>query len=91
MNIENEIQDLKRRVGELEGTVSVLTGKLSTLTPDLQAIQRQTNERFDAVETKFTRLIGRLDTINTQVWSLRDDLPDLISKAVQPNNPKQPD
>lgn len=83
MNIENEIQDLKRRVGELEGTVSALNGKLSSFQPDLQSMQRASNERFDAMETLFARLIGRLDTINTQVWSLRDDLPDLISKALQ--------
>lgn len=88
MNIENEIQDLKRRVGELEGTVTALSGKLSSIQPDLQSMQRIAHERFDAMETLFTRLIGRLDNINTQVWSLRDDLPDLVSKALKAHTGK---
>lgn len=91
MNIENEIQDLKRRVGELEGTVISLNDRLSSLQPELHTLQRQTGERFDTVETMFTRLIGRLDSINTQVWSLRDDLPHLIASAINTPTTDRPD
>jgi hypothetical protein len=78
MDVELEIDDLKRRVNDLEGAVNVLSGQFGKLHPELLAVKRQNIEGFDRVETAVSRVIVRLDTINTQVWSLRDDLPGVI-------------
>ena len=82
MDIESEIQDLKRRVGDLEGAVSVLTGQLRDVHPNLLSLQSQTTQRFDTVETLMGRIVSRLDDVNLQVWSLRDDFPVLVSEAL---------
>lgn len=83
MDYESEINDLKRRVGDLEGAISVITGQLRLVHPELLTLKRQTSERFDAVDTAMSRMVGRLDTMNTQVWSLRDDLPTIVGEAVR--------
>ena len=83
MNIEHEINDLKRRVGDLEGAVNVLSGQLGKVHPDLMALSVATSGRFDRVEGLIGRAVDRLDTVNTQVWSLRDDLPHLVATALR--------
>jgi hypothetical protein len=82
MDIETEIQDLKRRVGDLEGAVNVLTGQLRDVHPNLVSLQSQTTQRFDTVEALMGRIVSRLDDVNLQVWSLRDDFPALVSAAL---------
>jgi hypothetical protein len=82
MDIETEIQDLKRRVGDLEGAVNVLTGQLRDIHPNLVTLQSQTTQRFDTVESLMGRIVSRLDDVNLQVWSLRDDFPVLVSEAL---------
>jgi hypothetical protein len=82
MDIHAEISELKRRVGDLEGAVSVLTGQLSRVHPDLVALQQQTTTSFNKVEGLMVRLVVRIDTMSSHVWSLRDDLPTLIADAI---------
>ena len=83
MDIEREIKDLKRRVGDLEGAVNVLTGHVGGVQPDLHALRELTSVGFDKVEDTMSRFVKRLDTMNTQIWSLRDDFPDLVSAALR--------
>ena len=83
MNIEHEINDLKRRVGDLEGAVNVLSGQLGKVHPELIALSTATASRFDGVERLIMRAVDRLDTVNTQVWSLRDDLTDMVAAALR--------
>jgi hypothetical protein len=82
MDVETEILDLKRRMGDLEGAVNVLTGHLREVHPELRALGEVTGRRFDSVDALFGRVFARLDTMNTQIWSLRDDMPDLLSQAL---------
>ena len=82
MDVETEITDLKRRVGDLEGAVNVLTGQMSKVHPELVALTETTGRRFDQVDGLVGRAVARLDTLNTQVWSLRDDLPHLMAEAL---------
>lgn len=78
MDLEAEIRDLKRRVGDLEGTVSLLMGQIGKAPDELESLHIQGRRRFDQLETMMQRVVERLDTVNTQVWSLRDDLPLII-------------
>ena len=83
MEIEDEIIQLKRRVGDLEGAVSVLTGHVGKVHPELVALTSSAALRFDKVEGLVNRVADRLDTLNTQLWSLRDDMPQLVAVALQ--------
>lgn len=83
MDIEREINDLKRRVGDLEGAVNVLAGQFSNLHPEIVSFRDHSSQRFDDIDTTMQRCVKRLDTMNTQVWSLRDDLPVLVGNAVR--------
>lgn len=83
MDIEGEIKDLKRRVGDLEGAVNVLAGHMSSVHPEIVALQQLSVQRFDNIDTAMNRFVTRLDTMNTQMWSLRDDFPVLVDEAVR--------
>lgn len=87
MDVEAEIRDLKRRVGDLEGAVNVLSSHVGRVRPDLAALSAASATRFDTVEDLVGKVAVRLDTLNTQVWSLRDDLPEMIASAMQRGNP----
>lgn len=82
MDVEAEIINLKRRVGDLEGAVKVLAGQLGSVHPELTVLAEGTLKRLDAVSATMDRVVNRLDTMNTQVWSLRDDLPALMADAL---------
>ena len=82
MDVEAEIVELKRRVGDLEGAVRVLASQTVSVQPDITAITTGTYKRLDDVAVMIDRVVNRLDSVNTQVWSLRDDLPDLMANAI---------
>ena len=82
MNFEAELEHLKRRVDDLEGAVSVLSGYLRSGHPELLALKGETSRRFDLADSQMARIVQRLDFMNTQVWSLRDDLPSLLRQAI---------
>lgn len=82
MDIESEIKELKRRVDGLEGVVSVLSGHLAKVHPEVVTLKVGTIDRFDKVEDLVGKVIARVDMLNTQVWSLRDDLPEILEAAM---------
>ena len=89
MDIEAEIRDLKRRVGDLEGAYNVLTSRLRQTIPELSALHSEAQSRDSQFERTMMRLETSIDTVakrfgsvELQVWSLRDDLPELIRAAV---------
>ncbi len=83
MDVESEIMDLKRRVGDLEGAVNVLTGQVAKVDPHLVALSTKYEGRFDKIEELVGKTNSRLDLLNTQMWSLRDDLPALLAEGVK--------
>jgi hypothetical protein len=46
-------------------------------------MRSETGQRFDAADSNLQRMVQRLDTMSTQVWSLRDDLPELLREALE--------
>jgi hypothetical protein len=83
MDLEAELKHLKQRMDDLEGIVNTLAGQFRAVYPELVSLKNETSRRFDAADSAMARIVSRLDTVNTQVWSLRDDLPMLLRRAMQ--------
>lgn len=83
MDLESEINELKRRVVDLEGAVNVLSGKVGNVHPELVALATASSGSFDRVEAMVGKVASRLDLLNTQLWSLRDDMPELVATALR--------
>src|SRR5881227_3128051 len=90
MNVEAEIRDLKRRVGEIEVSFGFPTQQLKSVHKDLLTFQAKTEQRFDAfdqklaaVDPRFDKVDGRLDRLDTGIRKLRDDMPGIVGDAVR--------
>mgnify|MGYP001235092208 CR=1 FL=1 len=82
MDLEAELKSLKQRMDDLEQAVNSIAGQFQAMHPELMALKAETCRRFDASDQMMARIVSRLDTVNTQVWSLRDDLPLLMRRAL---------
>jgi tetrahydromethanopterin S-methyltransferase subunit G len=97
MDVEGEIRDLKRRVGELEGGFGFLTQQVRTVHLDLLGFQSQTNARFDKVDGRLDKMDGRLDKVEgrldrvegrlgrveAEVRQLREELPTVVGDVMR--------
>jgi hypothetical protein len=83
MDVESEIRDLKRRVGEPEGSFSFLTGQVRDVHRSLLSFQEETNARFDRVETDLGGVKADLGAVKDDVRHLREDLPGIVGGAVR--------
>ena len=90
MDMEGEIRDLKRRVGELEGGFGFLTQQVRAVHLDLLNFQSQTNTHFDKVEGRMDKVEGRLDKVEAEVRgvkaevaSLREELPTVVGDVMR--------
>jgi hypothetical protein len=90
MDVEGEIRDLKRRVGELDGGFGFLTQQVRTVHLDLLGFQSQTNGRFDKVDGRLDKVEGRLDrvekevrAVKAEVASLREELPTVVGDVMR--------
>ncbi len=86
MNVEAEIRDLKRRVGELEGSFGFLTRQVQNVHKDLLAFEEKTEQRFNTVDQRFDRLENKIDgldrKIDAKVDGLAKSLPAVIGDAL---------
>lgn len=97
MDVEAEIRDLKRRVGELEGSFGFLTRQIGAVHTDLLAFQAKTEQRFEKIDARFDRVEGRLDKVEGRLDrvenrlgrvesgldGLREDLPGIVGEAMR--------
>jgi len=90
MDVEAEIRDLKRRVGELEGSFGFLTEQVKTVHRDLLAFEARTEQRFERVEQRFDkidqrfdRVDGRLDRVEGGLRGLRVDMPGIVAETMR--------
>jgi hypothetical protein len=103
MDVEAEIRDLKRRVGELEGSFGFLSGQVRDVHRALLAFQENVTGRFDnvdghfvKVDNRFDRVEGRLDRVEKEVRDLRHDMPGIVADAMRetlrerPAKPRKP-
>jgi len=97
MDVEAEIRDLKRRVGELEGSFGFLTRQVGDVHKDLLAFEARTEQRFERVDARFDKidqrfdklegkvdkLDGRLDHVETGLRGLRTDMPKIVADTMR--------
>lgn len=83
MNVEAEIRDLQRRVGEIEGSFGFLTQQVKGVHKDLLAFQAKTEQRFDQVDGRLEKIDSRLDRVDTGLKSLRTDLPKIVGESMR--------
>jgi hypothetical protein len=55
---------------------------MGSIHPEIVTLGETAMKRFDLIAVAMDRLVGRLDSMNTQVWSLRDDMPTLMADAL---------
>ncbi len=87
MDVEPEIRDLKRRVGELEGSFGFLTGQIQNVHKDLLGFEGKTERKLREHDGMFDRLDGKLDAldrkIDDKVDGLRRDLPGIVGETMR--------
>ena len=90
MNVEAEIRDRKRRVGEIEGSFGFLTEQVKGVHKDLLRFEAKTeqqfekvDERFDKVEGRLDKIDGRLDHLDTGLRGLRTDMPKIVGDTMR--------
>lgn len=90
IDVEFEIRDLKRRVGELEGSFGFLIEQVKGVHRDLIGFQAETRERFDIVEGRLDRvelevgeLRGEVGELRGEVRQLREDMPGIVGDAMR--------
>ncbi len=83
MNMEAEIRELRRRVGELEGGWGFITTPIRDVHRALLEFQEETDVRFDKTEARFDKIDARLDRVESGLRSLREDLPSIVGSAVR--------
>jgi len=97
MDVEAEIRDLKRRVGELEGPFQFLTRQVRDVHRDLLGFQAQTVQRFEKVESDVRAVKDdvravkddvravkdEVRAVKDDVRQLREDLPGIVGGAVR--------
>ena len=97
MKVEAEIRDLKRRVGELEGSSGFLTQQIKGVHKDLLAFQARTEQRFDQIDGRLDKIDGRfdkvdgrldrvesrLDRVEKGLHDLRHDMPGIVGSAMR--------
>ena len=98
MNVEAEIRDLQRRVGELEGSFGFLTQQIKSVHKDLLGFQ-ESMEHFKAnTERKFEKVEATINGLRKEVRSdiselrkevrsdingLRKELPELVATTMR--------
>ncbi|MEA2876415.1 MAG: hypothetical protein QOF14_1611 [Hyphomicrobiales bacterium] len=85
MNVEAEIRDLKRRVGEIEGSFGFLTQQVKEVHKDLLEFEARTEQRFNTVDERFDQVDKRFDRLESKVDGLDrkiDSKVDGLAKAM---------
>ena len=95
MDVENEIRDLKRRVGEIEGSQDFLTQQLKGVHRDLLAFPAASKQEFERVHRHLRDHDGRFGRLQDDIRGLRTDMPRIVASAMrevlgeQPRTPRK--
>jgi hypothetical protein len=70
MDVEAGIRDLKRRVGELEGSFGFLTRQVQNVHRDLLSFEEKTEGKLREHDSRFDRVDGKIDALDRKVDAL---------------------
>ncbi|MEA2906784.1 MAG: hypothetical protein QOI12_4171 [Alphaproteobacteria bacterium] len=76
MDLEAEIRDLKRRVGELEGSFGFRTQQIQGVHKDLLSFEEKTDGKLREHD-------GRFDRLDQDVKGLRADMPKIVGDTMR--------
>jgi hypothetical protein len=82
MDVEAEIRDLKRRVGEIEGPFGFLTRQVQGVHKDLLSFEAKTEQWFEQVDKRFDRMEAKADSVDRKIDSKIDGLAKALPKIV---------
>jgi predicted nucleic acid-binding Zn-ribbon protein len=74
MNVEAEIRELQRRVGELEGSFGFLTNQVKNVHKDLLAFQEEMGDFKESMEQFKSDTGRRFERVEASINGLRKDL-----------------
>jgi hypothetical protein len=77
------MNDLERRVSELEGSFGFLTNQVKGVHTDLLGFQEKTEQHFDKVDGRLDRIESRLDHVEKGIKDLRHDMPGIVGGAMR--------
>jgi predicted nucleic acid-binding Zn-ribbon protein len=87
IDVEAEIRDLKRRVGELEGSFGFLTRQVQNVHRDLLSFEEKTEGKLREHDGRFDRVDAKIDAldrkIDAKVDGLASALPGIIIDALR--------
>ena len=83
MNVEQEIREQKARLDKHDTTLAQLMGQFEFISGKLNAMQRFMHAKFDAIDKRFDAMDKRFDKIESDVGTLREDLPGVVVEAVR--------
>jgi hypothetical protein len=90
MDVEAEIRDLKRRVGEIEGSFGFLTEQVKGVHKDLLRFEQKTDRKLQEHDGRFDRLDAKIDGVDRKIDSKIDGLakalPSIVGDAVREAN-----
>ena len=76
MDVEAEIRDLKRGVGEIEGSFGFLTEQFKGVHKDLLRFEEKTDRKLREHD-------GRFDRIEQELKGLRSDMPKIVGETMR--------
>jgi hypothetical protein len=83
LNVEQEIREQKARLDKHDTMLAQLMGQFEFISGKLNAMQRFMHAKFDAIDKRFDAMDKRFDKIESDVGTLREDLPGVVVEAVR--------
>ncbi len=83
MDVESEIRDLKRRVGELEGTYGFLTGQVRDVHRAVLGFQEANTEELGGIKSDLSQLGSKVERFETRTEQQLDALPRALAEIVR--------
>jgi predicted nucleic acid-binding Zn-ribbon protein len=83
MDVESEIRDLKRRVGELEGTYGFLTGQVRDVHRAVLGFQEANTEELGEIKSDLSQFRSKVERFEARTEQQLDALPRALVEIVR--------
>ena len=83
MDVESEIRDLKRRVGELEGTYGFLTGQVRDVHRAVLGFQEANAEELGEIKSDLSQFRTKVERFEARTEQQLDALPRALAEIVR--------